>query len=91
MQIDMNLELGEDRVVRCKHCAATVGTAADAFANAVRREQDSRAAGPGVHADPANFSDREVVLRQRFCPECLTLLSTEIVPKGEEEVRGWRM
>lgn len=91
MQIDVNLELGDDRTVRCRHCGDRVGTADQPFERSVRRERDSRAAGPGVHADPSNFSDREVMLRQRFCPGCLTLLSTEIVPRGEEEVRGWRL
>jgi len=91
MIIDMNLELDDARVARCRHCGTQVGTADDPFSRARRAERPSSDAGSGVHADPAIFSDRDVVLRQRFCPGCLTLLSTEIVPRDEEEVRGWRM
>ncbi|UOR01513.1 hypothetical protein MUN77_15510 [Leucobacter allii] len=89
MQIDVNLELGADRTASCRPCSAILGTAERSFAEAVRRGRDSRDAGPGVHADPANFSDREVALRQRFCLGCLTLRSTEILRCGEDEVRGW--
>lgn len=91
MHIDINLELDDERVVRCTHCSTQVGTAGDPFENALRNDRRSADAGPGVHADPATFSDRDVVLRQRFCPGCLTVLSTEIVPRDEDEVRGWRM
>jgi hypothetical protein len=41
---------------------ATLGVMRDdPLANAVRRERPARAAGPGVNADPKNFTDREIV------------------------------
>jgi N-methylhydantoinase B len=91
MDIDVNLLLDTEGAVRCRHCDTVVGTTSEPFAHAVRRERDSRDAGPGVREDPAEFSDRAVMLRQRFCPGCLTVLSTEIVPRGEDEIRGFRV
>ena len=38
---------------------------------------------------PARFTDRAMVLRQSFCPSCLTLLATEIVPGDEPSYRTW--
>lgn len=90
MHIDDNLDLTDAGDVTCRHCDAPLGRSPqDPLANALRREQPSTAAGPGVHVAPATFTDRPVVLRQRFCPSCLTLLSTEIVPADEPEYRRW--
>ncbi len=89
MKIDDN-KVVEDGTVRCAHCAAELGTLPDHTSEKVlRREQPSTAAGAGVRVDPSVFTDRDVVLRQTFCPECLTLLSTEIVPSDEPEYRTW--
>jgi N-methylhydantoinase B len=92
MNIDLNLTIGEGGIVACRHCGATVGdSAADPMAHVLRNEQPSSTAGPGVHADPASFVDRPVVLRQTFCPGCLVLLSTEIVPADEPSYRRWTL
>jgi len=40
-----------------------------------------------MHADPALFVDRAIVLRQAFCPGCFTVLMTEIVPADEPRFR----
>lgn len=90
MQIDDNLEVSGTGDVTCRHCGAALGNASDnPLANALRREQPSTEASPGVHVAPAAFTDRTVVLRQAFCPSCLALLSTEIVPADEPEYRSW--
>lgn len=77
------------QTIRCTECAAELGTALDPYENAIRREQPSTAAGPGVRVAPEVFTDRSVVLRQQFCPNCLVLLNTEIVPADEPEYRTW--
>ncbi|MDT7589944.1 MAG: hypothetical protein QOE32_7494 [Pseudonocardiales bacterium] len=92
MHLDLNLTVTATGSVACRHCAAQVGpSTADPLRHAVRNERPSRAAGPGVHADPALFTDREIVLRQAFCPGCLVLLRTEIVPADEPSYREWNL
>lgn len=90
MQIDANVTLGADDTVTCSHCGAQLGHAPDRpLANALRHERPSVAAGPGVRVRPEQFTDRRIVLRQTFCPACLTLLATEIVPADEPSYRMW--
>lgn len=90
MIIDQNLERTGD-VISCRHCSGELGTAADPLAAAIVNQRPSTAAGPGVHVDPAAFTDRPITLRQSFCPECLTLLATEIVPADEPSYRKWSL
>jgi N-methylhydantoinase B len=90
MRIDDNILLGDDGTVSCAHCTATLGDSPAApLAHAITRERPSAEAGPGVRADPAAFTDRPVILRQIFCPQCLVLLATEIVPADEPSFRNW--
>ncbi|MGI8312781.1 hypothetical protein [Saccharopolyspora hattusasensis] len=92
MDLDLNLTVGPEGHVVCRHCGALVGTTTSSpFDKAVRNERPSSAAGPGVHADPARFTDRPIVLRQVFCPSCLVLLQTEIVPADEPTYREWSL
>jgi Acetone carboxylase gamma subunit len=92
MQLDDNLTLTDSGTVICTHCQAPLGkTSKEPLANAIRRERPARAAGPGVHADPKNFTTREIVLRQFFCPGCSTVLTTEIVPSDEPSFRHWSL
>jgi hypothetical protein len=89
MRIDVNTVADGD-IVRCAHCEAELGSLPDhPFAKVLRTVRPSTDAGAGVRVPPAEFTDREVVLRQSFCPACLTLLSTEIVPADEPEYRTW--
>ena len=90
-QIDVNLELDDQRQVLCRHCGARTGTADAPFESAIRRERAPQEAGPGIRVDPSVFTDRPIVLRQVFCPGCLTVLLTEVVPSDESEHRGWRI
>lgn len=85
--LDDNLEQAADGAVRCRHCGTAVGVAAEPFRDARTRESDPREAGPSVRAEPSHFTDRKVVLRQVFCPVCLTLLQAEIVPADEPSSR----
>lgn len=90
MNIDTNLAVTDTGTVACRHCGATVGDSVQAsMTRAIRNERPSIAAGPGVRADPALFTDRPIVIRQSFCPGCLVCLSTEIVPADEKTYREW--
>jgi hypothetical protein len=87
MHIDDNLDLRDDGTVACRHCSTVTGTARDPLGGALVRQSSPREAGPSVRADSSNFADRDVLLRQVFCPRCLTLLQAEIVPADEP---SWR-
>jgi N-methylhydantoinase B len=87
LYIDDNLEQTGDGAVVCRHCGTGIGVAAQPLRDALLRESAPRDAGPSVRADARNFTDREIVLRQTFCPECLTLLQAEIVPADEPSSR----
>jgi hypothetical protein len=87
VNIDDNLEQRPDGAVVCRHCGTSVGVSADPLRDARVRESAPAEAGPSVRAEPRHFTDREVVLRQTFCPECLTLLQAEIVPADEPSFR----
>ena len=92
MQLDDNLNLNDSGAVVCVHCEALLGESTqEPLANAVKRERPAREAGPGIHADPRNFTDREITLRQYFCPGCSTVLATEIVPRDEPSFRYWSL
>lgn len=92
MDMDLNLTVAADGHIACRHCGARVGTSsATPLDRAKRSERPSTAAGPGVHADPARFTDRPIALRQAFCPGCLVLLQTEIVPADEPMYREWSL
>lgn len=92
MQIDDNLKISDAGAVHCAHCATHLGESTDApLQHALRHERPSSAAGAGVRADPARFTDRPIVLRQLFCPSCLVLLATEIVPADEPSCRNWAL
>jgi RNase P subunit RPR2 len=87
--IDENLAQADDGegVVTCRHCDTPVGVAADPLRDARVRETAPRTAGPSVRADASNFADREIVFRRTFCPKCLTLLQSEVVPADEPSSR----
>jgi hypothetical protein len=87
LQIDDNLEQAPDGTVACRHCGTAIGVAAEPLRDARVRETDPQEAGPSVRAESRHFTDRPVVLRQSFCPECLTLLQSEIVPADEPSFR----
>ena len=90
MKIDLNIETTGDGTVVCTHCGATLGDSVQApTTHALRHERPAEAAGPGIKADPALFTDRQIQLRQTFCPDCLVCLSTEITPGDEPVYRQW--
>lgn len=85
--LDDNLEQDTDGTVSCRHCGQILGDAKHELAHALRREQAPTAAGPAVRAQAERFADRAIVLRQSFCPQCLTQLQAEIVPADEPSGR----
>lgn len=92
MKIDDNARLRTDGTIACSHCDHPLGASVgDPFANAIRRERPSQAAGPGVRAPASHFTDRPIGLRQVFCPGCYVLLATEIAPTDEPSYRRWEL
>ena len=93
MNFDDNIKLADDGVSTvCVHCSEVLGNVSTgSLKNALSSEQKSSALGPGIRADPKLFTDREIVLRQLFCPRCLTVLATEVVPSDEGGHRGWKV
>ncbi|MGW4844394.1 hypothetical protein [Nocardia brasiliensis] len=92
MIIDINLERTDGGAVCCRHCGAVLGDSAhEPMTHALVHIATARHAGPGIKADPALFTDRDMVLRQLFCPGCLALLATEVVPEDEPSYRKWAL
>jgi hypothetical protein len=87
IHLDDNLQQYPDGSVTCRHCGTTLGQADEPLRDARVRQCAPQDAGPSVRADPRQFTDRQVVLRQSFCPKCLTLLLSEIVPGDEPSYR----
>jgi|GEM_PF-3128186 len=92
MKLNDNARLRADGSVICAHCAHALGTLdSTPFANAIRCERPSLAAGPGIRAPASHFTDRPIGLRQIVCPGCHVLLATEVVPVDEPEYRQWTL
>lgn len=87
IHIDENMAQANNGVVTCRHCSAQLGVADRPLRDALVHENSPRTAGPSVRADASHFADRPIVLRQTFCPQCLTLLQSEIVPADEPSSR----
>lgn len=85
--IDENLAQAKDGAVTCRHCDASLGVASDPLAQALVRETEPASAGPSIREDASHFTDRAIVFRRSFCPQCLTLLQSEVVPADEPSGR----
>jgi acetone carboxylase gamma subunit len=44
-----------------------------------------------LYADPAEFGDAEIVLRQYYCPACAGLLSQELCRRGDQPWHDFRI
>lgn len=92
MKVNDAIQVDAAGVATCVNCGKGLGSSSgDPLGGILRTERPSTAAGPGVRADPQLFADRPIVLRQTFCPHCLALLSTEIVPADEVSHRHWHV
>jgi N-methylhydantoinase B len=85
--VDDNVGLHADGSARCRHCGAVLGDATDVLRDARWRRGEASDAGPCIRADARRFVDEPVILRQAFCPNCLSLLLTEIVSGSEPFLR----
>ena len=85
--IDENLAQAEDGAVTCRHCGTALGVASDPLAQALVRETEPASAGPSIREESSHFTDRVIVFRRSFCPQCLTLLQSEVVPADEPSER----
>lgn len=73
---------GADRRFRCAKCGHDLGLTTENYkTHALLREGSVQGSGP-LAGDPARFIDDEIVLRQYFCPGCVTLLDNEINRAG---------
>lgn len=86
--IDENLAQDDTGSVTCRHRTTVLEVVADPVRDAQVRVTAPQTAGPSVRTAASHFADREVVLRQTFCPECLTLLQSDIVPADEPSSRS---
>lgn len=70
--------------VFCAHCATVIGPVADgAFVSTlVRTDSLPTEGGPHIWSDPSVYVDDEIVFRQLFCPGCLTVVYSRVVPVG---------
>jgi N-methylhydantoinase B len=63
----------------CAQCDAALGPADDNYKlYAAMRERNPHEVDPVMYANPTDFCDDPLVLREFFCPSCAHLLSTEI-------------
>lgn len=86
---EMNDEVGLTRqngetYWACGHCAALLGSAAENYKYAAALiDRNPHEVDSVMYADPGDFCDVEIVLRQHICPSCAHLLSTEVCRKGD--------
>ena len=72
---------GDKKVIRCK-CGHTVCPVTDNYKKYVLMSESSpNKAGP--HVNPFNLGRHNFVSREFYCPNCLTLLDTEVALKGD--------
>ncbi len=68
----------------CTSCRRPLGPAAENYKSFTSlRERNPHQIDPVLYADPAEFCDDQIVLREFFCPGCGTLLSVEIAKVGD--------
>lgn len=77
--------IGGERVWTCAECDSALGPADDNYKlYGAKRERDPHEVDPIMYADPSEFCDDKLVLREFFCPTCAHLLATEIARDGDE-------
>lgn len=85
VRIDENLSLA-GTVVACTHCGQQLADlTTDTELALARSEGPSRAAGPQIVSDPAQYVDDEIVFRQLCCPGCFTAVYSAVVPKAHAD------
>lgn len=73
---------GERDVIRCARCGLDLCAANENHKLfALMREGPVQEAGP--HVNPHHLGGDKFVLRQFFCPNCLTQINTEVALRGE--------
>jgi acetone carboxylase gamma subunit len=79
MKIHEYLEIDENKNIRCLKCGHIFCHAKDNYKKyALKREIPGREIGK-CYVQEDDF----VVYHEFYCPKCLTLLSSDILPKGE--------
>jgi N-methylhydantoinase B len=83
---------GSELLWACARCGEPLGLLAANFKlAAAQRELSPPAVDPHLYADPAEFGDAEIVLRQYCCPACAALLAQEFSRRGDEPWHDFRL
>lgn len=70
------------RVIRCTRCGYDLCPATENHKlHALLHEGPVQEAGP--HVNPYHLGGDKFVFRQFYCPNCLTLINTEVALRGE--------
>ena len=82
MRIHEYLEIDENKNIKCIKCRHVLCNAKDNYKKyALRKEISGKGIGKYYVQD-----DDFVVYHEFYCPGCLTLLSSDILPKDEEPI-----
>lgn len=76
--VRMSSDAGD--VVACASCATVLGPADDTALDVLVSHGPTTLAGPRVVEDPATYVNDAIEFRQYFCPGCLTIFSSSVVP-----------
>jgi N-methylhydantoinase B len=76
----------------CADCRSVLAPATENYKDfAALRESNPHELDPALYADPAEFCDEAISLREFFCPGCGSLLSVEIAKVGDPPLREVRL
>ena len=84
IRINEYLEVTEskgEKVIKCR-CGHIIGPANENYKEHVLRSKDLPLSKAGPYVNPFNVGGR-FTYREFYCPQCITLLETEISLKGE--------
>jgi N-methylhydantoinase B len=83
----------EDAAVwSCSACGELLGPASGNFKIAARYQEFSPpAVDEHLYADPREFGDGDVVVRQYYCPGCAALLAQEFCRRGDQPWHDYRI
>ena len=92
MMINTQLEIvreGNSEVIRCK-CGKVLCTVSENYKDyALRHEGPFSLAGPEKIFSGKYKGEERLVFRRFFCPGCLTVLESEVTPKGSPILRDY--
>jgi acetone carboxylase gamma subunit len=77
---------GSSREIQCRKCSHKISSVDTNYKfHTVMKEESIQFSNPN-NFDPRQYVDKDMVFRRFFCPNCATLLETEVNIKGEPPV-----